>query len=127
MPGDGGTRGCLQPGELNLPGGQSLPMKMECLEWIKRVKRDFHNDPNVRRPRVGHCPLGYHKIRLWLAADGTFAHMSRQDEGGTLVAKARPKQATVSVQEPERDPQNKTDEDCGALCVPNRGGTTRVR
>jgi uncharacterized protein RhaS with RHS repeats len=118
LPGGGRVRGCLQPGELRLPPGQSVPMKMkDCLDLYKRVKTDFPGDRNVRRPGSG-CAPGYHKVRMWLAADGTFAHMTRQDSDGNWSQKPDRSKPPCGCPDPDK-PQEKGDQDCGAICIPD--------
>jgi RHS repeat-associated protein len=121
------VRSCLQPGELNLPAGQHLPFSMGgCDALIKRVQSDWKFDPNVKplsKSGAQHCPLGYHKIRLWLQAkkpDETseFAHMTRQDWDGTWSQKPDRGKPPCPCANPKK-PQTRGDQDCGEMCVPN--------
>jgi RHS repeat-associated protein len=104
----------LQPGQL---GGKGSPGKMDCIELRKRVKADYHNDPNTKTPAGGKCPSGYHAVKLWLASDGIGFHMMRQDDTGDWSDK-RDALGPVSKCNPKK-PQDKNDQDCGNICVPN--------
>jgi hypothetical protein len=105
----------LQPGAL---GGKGSPGKMDCIELRKRVRADYLNDPNMKTPAGGKCPSGYHAVKMKLSADGIGFHLVRQDANGQWSEKPDMFQPVRKCKDPNA-PQEKGEQDCGNICVPN--------
>ena len=88
-----------------------------CSEILRRIKKDFSNDPNVKEMATGDCQKGYHKIRAEIDPNDVGFHFKRQDPDSRWSEISTFTEPPIKCN--PKIPYTKGDKQCPDTCVPD--------